>query len=303
VSRARTVAVAAVALLAIVATASAAAPARCEGAAALHPIHPCTNRSPTVSPRPGDIGLHPATFGCRPVRAAPDHTCTFGAAAARARAHVALIGDSHALHWRAAIEVVARARRWRGFSITTTGCPLSAAVVHIPGGQRCVAWYAAVRAWLRRHPSITTVFVSQSVRMPMVAPGRTEAELKRAGHRRAWTTLPGSVRRVIVLRDVPDPRDDTFECVEQAVAAGLPPLAQACPTPRATALAADPAIGVARSLRSRRIRPIDLSSLFCAPRNCYPVVGGIQVYADVFGHITAAYMRTVGPYLLRRLGG
>ena len=57
----------------------------------------------------------------------------------------------------------------------------------------------------------------------------------------------------------------------------------------------------ARAVRSKRYRVIDLSSLFCEPRACYPVIGGVQVYADIVGHITQAYMKTVGPYLLRRL--
>jgi hypothetical protein len=120
---------------------------------------------------------------------------------------------------------------------------------------------------------------------------------------RAWSTLPRTVRRVVVLRDVPDPADDTFECIDRALASGTPRLGLACPTPRAAALAADPAYATARALKSRRYRAIDLTNLFCTPQRCYPVIGGVQVYADIFGHVTAAYMKTVGPYLLHRLVG
>ena len=148
------------------------------------------------------------------------------------------------------------------------------------------------------------MFVSQRSDPPLSAvPRKTGAELEVAGFRRAWSTLPRTVKRVIVLRDVPDPVDDTFECIDEALAMGMPRLGVACPSPRAVALRADNAATAARALRSRRYRVIDLSSLFCTPRNCYPAIGGVQVYADTLGHITAAYMKTVGPYLLRRLGG
>ena len=261
--------------------------------------------SATPSPKKNDIGLEPATVTCRPTSEEPEPVCTFGVARNRAKATIALIGDSHALHWRAAVEVVAKAKRWRGYSVTTAACPYSTAVKYLPEGLReqCVTWFAAARAWFRRHPEVSTVFVSQTTRLATAAPGRTEAELKRAGYARAWSTLPRTVKRVVVLRDVPDPDDKTFECVDRAVETGDPRLGLACPTARASALLNDPAATTARALRSKRYRAIDLSSLFCTPKNCYPVIGGVQVYADIFGHVTAAYMRTVAPFLLRRLGG
>jgi hypothetical protein len=42
-----------------------------------------------------------------------------------AREHVALLGDSHAAHWRAALAVVARRRGWHGLSVTRTSCAFS----------------------------------------------------------------------------------------------------------------------------------------------------------------------------------
>jgi hypothetical protein len=294
-----------VATLVAVGIAGAGPPSPCVGAAARDAQHRCTaNLSRTVSPKPGDVALAPTTAGCRPTGGPPD-VCAFGAPAGRARDSIALVGDSHALHWRAALEVVAHAKRWRGYSLTTAGCPFSAVVEHLPAGLRepCVEWYADARAWFAAHPEVSTVFVSQTNKIAASAPGRTEAQLKRAGYARAWSALPRTVERVVILRDVPDPADDTFECVDRALATGIPRLGLACPTPRAKALAADPAYTTARALKSRRYRAIDLSSLFCTPKRCYPVIGGVQVYADIFGHVTAAYMKTVGPYLLGRLGG
>ena len=285
--------------------ATGAARETCIGAAARDPVHPCTNPSPTISPPKGSVALYPATFDCRPTRHHPQPLCAFGVPARRATATVALIGDSHAQHWRAAVEVVAEARRWRGFSITIAACPFSAAVQYLPVARRrsCMTWYATARRWFKDHPEVSTVFVSQKTDTPVRAPGRSELEIKRDGFLKAWSGLPKTVKRVVILRDVPDPVNDTFTCLDQAVATGTPPLALACPTPRAAALRPDPAVTTARGAHSTRYRVIDLSSLFCTPRDCYPVIGGVQVYADIAGHITQAYMKTVGPYLLRRMGG
>ena len=284
-----------------------AATGTCVGAAARDPHRPCTNLSQTLSPKRTDhVALAATTVDCKPESGLPEPLCTFGASKRRARTHVALVGDSHALHWRAAIDVVAQARRWRGHSLTTAACPFSAAVAQfLPGfTELCIPWYAQARQWFGDHPEVSTVFVSQRADPPLsTVPGKTGAEVEVAGFRRAWSSLPRTVKRAIILGDVPDPVDDTFECVDQALATGTPRLGLACPSPRDAALKADNAVVAARRLNSRRYRVIDLSTLFCTQRNCYPVIGGVQVYADILGHITAAYMRTVAPYLLRRLGG
>ena len=285
---------------------AAAATTPCVGAAARDPHRPCTNPSRTVSPAKDDRGLLPTTLDCKLTVQRPRPVCTFGASARRARATIALVGDSHALHWRAAVDVVAKARRWRGYSITTAACPFSAAVAQMLPGftELCIPWYAQARRWFADHPEVSTVFVSQRSDPPLsAAPGQTTAAVEAAGYRRAWSMLPRTVRRVIVLRDVPDPVDDTFECLDRARATGVPRIGLACPSPRHPALRPDVAAATARALASKRYRVIDLSSLFCTAHNCYPVIGGVQVYADILGHITAAYMRTVAPFLLRRLGG
>ncbi len=288
------------------ATTATAAPstATCVGAAARDPHRPCTNLSRTVSPKKGDDALYPWTLDCKATLQRPHPLCTFGAPLRGSKATVALIGDSHALHWRAALDIVAKAKRWRAFSITTAACQFSAVKLDEAYRELCGPWYARARRWFADHPQVSTVFVSQKSITP-VAPvaGRTEAQVRAAGFMRAWSTLPKTVKRVIVLRDVPNPLDGTFSCIDEAVATGTPALSVACPSPRKGSLLPDAAVAAARALDSKRYRVIDLSSLFCTWRHCFPVIGGVQVYADIVGHITAAYMRTVAPFLLRRLGG
>lgn len=294
-------AAAAAALGAIPAGATHAA-ATCFGAAARDPVRPCFDPSIAVQP-PVAHRDDVSESRCTLTPEEPSPVCAFGVSRARARETIALVGDSHALHWRAAIDVVARHRRWRAYSVTAPGCIFSEAVTRMGAGARefCIPWYRSAQRWFRRHPEVSTVFVSQNATTPVaLAPGETNFAVKTAGFRDAWQALPRTVQHVVVLRDTPDPDDATFGCVSAAIAAGRRP-GPACPTPRAAALHRDLAVATTRALRSRRYQAIDLTRFFCGPKNCYPAIGGLLVYRDLLGHMTIAYSTSLGHYVDRAL--
>jgi hypothetical protein len=159
-----------------------------------------------------------------------------------------------------------------------------------------------VLKWFKRHPEIMTVFVSQFAPMPLNLPaGRTELQVKSAGFRRAWSALPKTVKRVIAIRDTPMTTDGTADCLRAALAAAAPSPGEACRLPRKDVVKQDAAVVTARQLRSRRYGVVDLTNFFCARASCYPVIGGVLVYRDTFGHITLDFAESLGPYVLRRL--
>ena len=298
------VAVAALALALALACAGAASAATrpCFGAAARDPKHPCVNPTRSVTPAIGDVGNVGAP-PCRLTRQQPAPVCALGVAATRATEHVALVGDSHARHWGSALDKVARAQGWQGYSIAGPGCFFSTAVRLLPVGPRapCVAWYAAVQRWFRDHPEVHVVFLSQRADTQVaLRPGQTLLEARAAGLRGALRALPRTVRHVIVIRDTPLPLESTFGCVAAAIAAGQ--LAgPACAIPRALALPQDTAVATVQQIGSRRYQVADLTDQFCDPLSCFPVVGGVLVYRDLLGHMTNAYSRTLAPFLLRRV--
>lgn len=292
--------VAAATLAGTAASSGAARP--CFGAAARDPAHPCLNPTRSVTPSVADVGNVGAP-PCRLTREQPAPVCALGVSAGRAKAHVALVGDSHARHWRAAVDAVARAEGWHGYSIAGPGCFYSAAVALLPVGPRapCVAWYRAVRHWFGRHPEVDTVFLSQKADTQVaLKPGQTLAGVRGAGLRSALRALPRTVRHVIVIRDTPLPLESTFECVRAAIAAGQR-AGPACRVPRAFALPPDTAVQTVEQIHSPRYQVADMTRFFCDPRDCFPVVGGVLVYRDLLGHMTEAYARTLGPFLLRRV--
>ena len=261
-------------------TATAAAEQDCLGAAALangcaepETVVPATGRSAPCE-RTEPLGLvEPCAFG-------PAGGETF-----------ALVGDSHANALRSAFAVAAEDVGRRGYALTRNGCPFvrDGRAVPEPMFSQCATFKQQVPRWLAQHPEVTTVFV---IGLP-----RNAASQDPANWLAAWQTFPESVKRLVVLRDTPELRDDTLACVE----ATPEKPGSSCAVDRATALAPDPAVTAAEQ---RGAPLIDLSRYFCDQQRCFPVIGGVRAYQDLT-HVTPQFAYTLGPYLadeLRRLG-
>jgi hypothetical protein len=173
----------------------------CFGAAARDPAHPCSNPAlaKVVTPSPSEALLTP-NAPCSPYK--PKglvYPCYFGVAPDRARGTIALIGDSHAEHWRAAIEVAAQSKRWRAISLSRSGCPYNTAGAKLRtqrDSDECHRWQGQIRSFLADHKEVHTVFVA----------ARASADFTRdaaEGAREALRSLPKSVRRFYVLRATP----------------------------------------------------------------------------------------------------
>jgi peptidoglycan/LPS O-acetylase OafA/YrhL len=276
----------------------------CFGAAARDPRRTCVNPRlrHTVVPTPvqaAKLDNGPCAVVERRGRV---RACAFGAGAGPGVRTVALIGDSHASHWRSAMAALVAAKGWRGLSVTHTSCPYSAATAIIPepGRTACREWKRDVRAWLAAHPEIDTVFFGQHSGGRVVAPrGTSQWAAQVAGYAAAWTALPAAVRHILVFRDTPKMRSATMDCVQRAIERRRD-AGQACAQPRARALERDPAAVAAAHARRAGVATIDLTRLLCDARRCFPVIGGALVYKDIH-HLTSVFAGTLGPYVQRRV--
>src|ERR1035441_3930775 len=133
---------------------------RCFGAAALDRLHPCSNPNLrlAVTPTPGEAVLVP-NAPCTPLEPVLN-VCGFGVPAAGASATIGLVGNSHAGHWRAALEDVAEALNWQGMSITRSSCPFMEASITLPepGRVQCARWIDGIPGWFDLHPEVGTGF-------------------------------------------------------------------------------------------------------------------------------------------------
>ena len=231
----------------------------------------------------------------------PD-ACAFGVAS-RPAERFALVGDSHAEHWRAALAVIARRKNWRGFSLYHTRCPLTLAPKERDDRiyTSCNRWREKVFRWLREHSSVRTLFVSSAARSIVErVEGEPMLETKVRGYINAWNAVPASVQRIYVLRDVPHNPSDGNACVQRAMRRGVRRMDLACSRPRALALPPHAAEIAAHRLNSPRVQLIDLTDHMCDAERCYPVVGGVLVHKDL-GHLSRVFSRTLAPYVERAL--
>lgn len=279
-------------------------PEPCFGAASRDPdLVACRSSapSPAVIPSPAEARTLPNSPCANRREASAPPVCAFGAPAATASKTIALVGDSHAGHWRAALTVVAEREGWHGLSLTHSSCPLQKALRDLQEPRRtsCRRWKRAVFAWFERHPEVRTIFVAGLTGGSSVVPegDRSAYATSRLGYERAWRALPDTVETIVVVRDTPKFRVRTNRCVQSAVDRGDAP-GRTCARPRDEALDPDPAIAAARGFRSRRVKTVDLTRFFCDRRECFPVVGGALVLRDNT-HVTGTFSATLGPYLHR----
>jgi hypothetical protein len=280
-----------------------AAGLRCFGAASRDPLRRCVNHKlrTAIVPPPEDAAFS-QNSPCTPLSfdgvLGP---CEFGVVPASARETIALVGDSHASHWRAALEYVAQRKRWRGISITRSGCPLMRATTKLRPSKRaeCLRWNDEVPKWFAAHPEVHTAFVvSHLAGDVVVRRGSDELDTKVAGFQAAWRGLPASVDRIVVIRDTPIVGFQANECVRKARAHGRN-AGNVCAVRRGLALRRDPAVVAARRLRSQqRVKVIDMSRYLCSKKRCFPVIGGALVYKDD-QHMTDVFSTTLGPFLAR----
>jgi hypothetical protein len=270
----------------------------CLGAASRDPLRRCSNPTRTMTPDLDEIEAHAlaaGSAGCDPIAALG--ACVFGVSDREAQRRFALIGDSHTFHWRAALALVSQVERWRGYTVAAGGCFFSAVTAAF--SPICDQYYGTVLAWLADHPEVDTVFMSSNADTPVGVPaGETYDSFKFGGFRDAFAAMPASVKHLVVLRDTPASSPATFDCMARAQAEHKRP-GTTCPLARSVALRADLAVDTVKQLRDPRYEYIDMTHYFCGRRDCYPVIGGVRVNADIFGHLTATYMRSLGPYLLR----
>ena len=167
---------------------------RCFGAASRDVVDRCRNRSLRykVIPTPDQALLAP-NAPCEPVYNSVPYICEFGAPLEDASGTIALIGDSHATHWRGALIGVAAAYNWHGASMTRSGCTFSKAEPRLPGKLKgeCIQWRSDVYQWLSRPPG-----GADGLHLPAPGPHRGAARPQRARDEAAGLPqrLPGAAR-------------------------------------------------------------------------------------------------------------
>jgi peptidoglycan/LPS O-acetylase OafA/YrhL len=196
---------------------------------------------------------------------------------------VALVGDSHAMHWFPAFERLAKLRHWRLVPFTKYSCVFVDMRIWSDYLKReyteCETWRERVIAKLRRlKPDL--VVISSNKWFATIA--SRDGEPKRQG-----AALAALIERipspVAILVDTPRSDHDVPACLARNRKA-----IERCTTPKAVAFGWRHRI---REVEARRLTGaplIDLSKSICATDPCPAIIGRRMVYRD-HHHLTATF--------------
>jgi len=214
---------------------------------------------------------------------------------------VALMGDSHAVHWVDAFLGISRLRQWRFLSITKTHCPAETMIVSVYLGRdrysQCNAWRTealkgiAAQKWGHIDVLVISSSASHTVYPSMrgpLTPVSDRAAAYAAGLRRTLKAVAGHVGQVVVMRDNPDlpgGRSSFNRCMRENMTNANVCGGFARKVMNRSIAAAERAV----IAEFPNVRMVDLTAELCPRGYCLTVINGVRVYRDD-NHFTRAFM-------------
>lgn len=221
------------------------------------------------------------------------YICHYGRSDAPVK--IAIVGDSHAVHWFPALKEVAEHNKWAIMGVTKSACAFGAQPVQGKRGaplDDCTAWsHKSLELLKDAKPDL--VISSQSIAHMAVGTNDKErsAELIGKGLAKSWKSLLASGIHVMGIKDTPWMGANIPDCLSKPGA-----MPSDCSRPRAEAVGfrTDP-IEIGGRLVPQ-VTILDVSNGICGPTICEPIVGNILVWRDSH-HLTSTFSRTLAPYL------
>jgi hypothetical protein len=219
----------------------------------------------------------------------------FGGAHNRKNPNLALVGNSHAIHYLPAILSLAAKNHWKVTTYFANKCFPTTVPLELSEREtaNCLAWGKWVLADTKAAGYDLVVTSNREGAAPLGVSRSKGYPVWKKGYARYVREWLDAGTRVLVIRDNPYPgHTNTF--VPDCVARHQNDF-RACSAPRDAWLKPDPLADAAKGAHSPRAQVADLTAMFCTSR-CLPVIGNVLVYRDR-SHLTATYSRTLAPYL------
>jgi peptidoglycan/LPS O-acetylase OafA/YrhL len=268
----------------------------CTGALAGPPSStgPCGDH--TVEEFVAPLNLIPATQQAIPCnRVVQDGhllVCSGGDPSVEPRATALLIGDSHSLTMRPALDLVAQHNGWRLLFAYGPGCQTAAVAKAGDTAERCAAWMEQLTDYIN-DTEIDVLFNIQAARDDFVGIPEGVPERIADAYSTQWARYDSSVKQVVVIRDTPRLSDTLLTCLGRH---SVEDAGQECSRARSTALKPDYAALAAAGDDDARTQVVDLSDVFCDEDRCYPVLGDFIAYRDAV-HLHTGFAPTLTPLL------
>jgi peptidoglycan/LPS O-acetylase OafA/YrhL len=234
-------------------------------------------------------------------------TCTYGDP--HGKHTVILFGDSHAMQYFPALEVLADRHHWRLIALTKRECPPGEVEVRSQIDEReysqCDSWRENSLKRIEEAGSGTTVVLSGDTEYipyglegepgeeaPHQRHGAAAATMLQQGYAQTLRRIDGAGLRPVVIRDNPASEFDVPSCVSENLHS-----LESCAFPWTPD--EDKEFDV-RAAETTKTPLIDLTGEVCPNRLCRAVIGNALVFRDK-AHLTATYARTLSPWIERGL--
>lgn len=209
---------------------------------------------------------------------------------------IALLGNSHAGMWHAAIESIASTNSWQLDTYLTSSCytmsklqALNDMGLLAPG--KCKEWNEWAMNKIVREKYNAVIIANRSGTDLIGVEESKMYDEKVAGYKETINYFAQNNVKVFVMRDSPDSKEmvNVPDCLAQSKG-----VIDQCSGERSKVLTKDPLYEAAIAIHSKYVQTLDLTNRFCSDLKCDPVIGGIVVHFDN-NHLTNSYVKTLIP--------
>ena len=221
-------------------------------------------------------------------------TCEYGNRSGNKK--IALLGNSHAGMWHAAIEQIARKNGWRLDTYLASQCYTVDRPIIFKGAaekatEKCQEWNRwAIQEIIAKEYDVVVMSNLSTDHLKDVKENDMFSE-QVSGYTDTIDKFTSSNVRTFILRDAP--RGKNGKSVPDCLAASDVG-AEGCTSDRKVSLLQDPLYEAAKRRESRDVGTLNLTDRFCDETKCHPVMGGVIMYFD-HSHLSNSYVLTLTP--------
>ena len=271
----------------------------CFGAASRDPENPCHNPDldDQLIPSPEAVvddyaKDYPGCFAG--VHDTELNDCTFGDLDDDSLPHVTLVGDSHARSFLPTLVRMADQKLITLSAQLKSSCSWTRDETDHDDPLRvssCQEFKQNLQEWLLDRTDSTDLVLTTGYARMLTGSNEERVESMEA----VWRPVIDRGVRVVAIRDNPRLPRAPQKCLAQLDA--ITP--DACEFSREEALSHFDAFATA-GREVEGAQTLDLSDLYCDDETCPSIIGGVNVYRDIT-HLSVTYVRTMTPYVYRRL--
>jgi len=202
---------------------------------------------------------------------------------------LAIVGGSHSAQWLPAFQDIASKSGWRIVNYTKSSCPF-----HFSDDKVYKGEWENCRQWNRNVVKRIKLLNPDAVFLVSTRYDEGD-EFIPDGYVKAWKALGDDGFDVIALRDNPDLNVNVSACVEMRGADD-----PTCSRSRAESIKEPSPVDLLKN-PPRNVHFIELTDYLCDSTTCPAVIGNVMVYRHG-NHVTATYVRSLGPMLVEKIG-